>query len=84
MNEQAVQWLIGLTVGVLLAVGGGFIKYLFGTIKSHKEDTERKIDRLEQTLEQKRRDDRDNLLQLINTKLDAIWESVRDLKDKVT
>jgi hypothetical protein len=84
MDPLSVQWAIGIVVTVAIAVVGGFIKYLFSVVNSHKQETADHIERLRIDVEARRQETRDTLLQLINTKFDAIWESIRDLKDKVS
>ena len=84
MNEQAVYWIIGLVVTVAMGIGGGFVKYLFARMERHESNTIQSIEKLRVEVEVRRRDDRENLLELMNTKLDAMWEILRDVKDKIT
>lgn len=76
--------MLGIIITVAIAVIGGFLKYLFSVIKAHRDETDKKITDLELRVEDKRKETRDTLLELINTKFDAIWESIRDLKDKIS
>lgn len=87
--DPILQWMLGAIVTTLIAICGGFIKYLFGVIKGHKEDTTREVSELythvnniKSEIEDKRKETRDLLLELINTKFDAIWESIKDLKER--
>ena len=84
MNEQAVYWLIGVCITVALAVGGGFIKYLFGRMERHESNTIEAIDSLRSEVEARRIETRNNLLELMNAKLDAMWEILGDVKDKIS
>jgi pyrroloquinoline quinone (PQQ) biosynthesis protein C len=92
--DPVLQWVLGGCLTCVIAIVGGFVRYLFGVIKTHKEetssmvaeikeDTHAKIEALKVETEARRQETRDTLLQLINTKFDAIWESIRDLKDRI-
>jgi len=82
--DPVLQWVLGGIVTVSIAVVGGFLKYLFSTIHTHKQETTAAIEKLRVDTEARRHETRDMLLELINTKFDAIWESIRNLNDKVT
>ena len=81
--DPILQWALGVIVTVAIAVVGGFIKYLFGVIRAVRDETDQKIAELRADVETKRTETRDYLLELVNTKFDAIWESIRDLKDRI-
>lgn len=70
--DTTIQWVIGIAMAILVAIVSAFIKHLFNEIKL-----------LESRCEEKRKETRDHLLELINTKFDAIWESLREVKDKL-
>lgn len=82
--DPILQWVLGGVFTAAIAIVGGFIKYLFSLINGHKQATANEIERLRLEVEDKRKETRDTLLELINVKFDAIWESIKDLKDKVT
>ena len=84
MDEQSVRWIIGIAVTIALGCGGGLIKYLFRRMDKHEQNTIEALAALKKEVEDRRIETRDHLLDLINVKFDAIWESLRDLTDKVS
>lgn len=82
--DPTLQWVLGLVFTASLAIVGGFLKYLFGVIKSHKQETQAALEKLERDVDKRREETRDHLLELINTKFNAIYESIQNLKDRIT
>lgn len=93
--DPTLQWVLGGVFTAALAILMAFVKYLFSTIKSHRDETHERIDKVESAtkekveklqieVESKRIETRDHLLELINTKFDFITDSIRDLKDRIS
>lgn len=75
--------ILGIIVTVSIPIAGWAYKSTHKRIDELKSDMDTKITGVKDDAESKRIETRDTLLELVEAKFDAIWSTLKDIKDEV-
>lgn len=81
--NPVVLYVIGLVLTLSIPIVGWAFRSIHKRVDDVKADLDAKITKTENDAESKRLETRDTLLELVEAKFDAIWNTLKDIKDEV-